>query len=97
MKCYDKIFRHFRRMGKIMNKKKIISKTIATALATTNLATLSAQAVHAFDNNVDTVNADLTAENQVEVTIEETDVIGEDTNFEHSTPEEVKQDTENDL
>ena len=80
-----------------MNKKKIISKTIATALATTNLATLSAQAVHAFDNNVDTVNADLTAENQVEVTIEETDVIGEDTNFEHSTPEEVKQDTENAL
>ena len=81
-----------------MNNKKIISKTIATALATTNLATLSAQAVHAFDNNADTVNADITAENQVEVTIEETDVIGEDTNFEDSiTEEEGKQDIENSL
>lgn len=63
--------------------KKIISKTIATALATTNLVGISSQAVNAFEKNIDTNNVDVdnVAENTVDVTVENTEKI-EDSNTE---------------
>lgn len=57
--------------------KKIISKTIATALATTNLVGISSQGVNAFEKNIDASNVDVdnVAENTVDVTVENTDKI----------------------
>ena len=57
--------------------KKIVSKTIATALATTNLVGISSQAVNAFEKNIDANNVDNVAENTVDVTVENTEKIEE--------------------
>ncbi|MBM6838200.1 hypothetical protein H9X77_08120 [Clostridium saudiense] len=64
-----------RRWGEMMKKKTIMSKTIAMALATTNLAALSEHTVNALENNVDSVNVEINADNSLEVTIEDTDII----------------------
>lgn len=79
--------------------KKIISKTIATALATTNLVGISSQAVNAFEKNIDTNNVDVdnVAENTVDVTVENTEKI-EDSNTEIKDTvdnSEVPQDSNN--
>ncbi len=55
-----------------MKKKKIMSKTIAVALATTNFTAISAQAVNAFENNIDVNDS---KEGSVDVIVEDTDEI----------------------
>ena len=72
-----------------MKKKRIMSKTIATALATTNLVGLSTQTVKALENNVDTVNRDVN--DSVDVTIEDTDIID---NNEASQQEGIEENTD---
>ena len=66
--------------------KKIVSNTILTALAATNLTTIAAQSVSATTKADDSINANINEEfnNSIDVTVEDTESI-ESSNTENSS------------